>query len=181
MKRRVGFAYAALLFTFSLPAAAAPFYGAHFSYMAIAKEPPYMHGFQIMLSYDPQIFKWRKFDLFFDGGFSHFWITNTPYHTTLNIYSAAPVIRYTFRQRGPFHPYIEMGIGFAYLNHTYLDDRNLGVHYAFQDRVGVGAYIGTTRQLSLGVHVMHYSNAHLACYNSGITAPLMVDIGYRFS
>ncbi len=71
-----------------------------------------------MLNYDPQLFKWRQFNIYFDGGFSHFWITNTPYYTTVNIYSIAPVVRYTFRRRGPLFPYLELSIGVAYLNHT---------------------------------------------------------------
>jgi hypothetical protein len=161
-------------------AANAPYYGAEFSYPAIAKDPASLHGAQIMLSYDPQSIQWRQFNVYFDGGFSHFWITNRPYYTTLNIYSIAPVVRYTFKKRGPISPYLEFSIGAAYLNHTHLDNRNLGIHYAFQDRLGVGFYLGTTRQVSLGIHALHYSNAHLSAHNSGISIPLEIDIAYRF-
>jgi lipid A 3-O-deacylase len=67
------------------------------------------------------------------------------------------------------------------LNHTRLDDRNLGIHFAFQDRFGIGAFLGASDNISLGVHAVHYSNAHLSIHNSGITIPLVLDIGYRFS
>lgn len=161
-------------------ATATPYYGATFSYAAVTKEPPSLNGYQIMLNYDPQLFKWRKFNIYFDGGFSHFWVTDTPYYSTINIYSIAPVVRYTFKRRGFFLPYLEFSIGLAYLNHTHLDDRNLGIHFSFQDRMGIGAFLGQTEQLSLGIHAVHYSNAHLSNHNSGITVPLVVDIGYRF-
>ena len=166
---------------FSNIAFASPYYGATFSYAEIAKEPEFLHGYQFLLNYDPQRFQWRQFNLYFDAGISHFWITNRPYYTALNIYSLAPIIRYAFKKRGPISPYLEISLGLAYLNHTRLDDRNFGIHFAFQDRLGLGFYVGSTQQLSLGVHIVHYSNAHLANYNSGISIPLMIDIGYRFS
>lgn len=159
---------------------AAPYYGANFSYSLVAKEPPYVHGYQLMLIYDPDSIKWRRFNVYFDGGFSHFWITNTPYYTTLNIYSIAPVVRYSFKKSGKIHPYFELSVGLSYLNHTHLDNRNLGIHFAFQDRLGVGALFGTSENLSIGIHAVHYSNAHLSSHNSGITIPLVLDIGYRF-
>ena len=103
-----------------------------------------------------------------------------PITLTVNIYSFAPVIRYTFRRHGPILPYLELSLGIAYLNHTRLDDRNLGIHFSFQDRMGLGILIGATEQLSAGIHAVHYSNAHLSEHNSGITVPLVLDIGYRF-
>ena len=159
---------------------AVPYYGANFSYALITKEPPALNGYQLMLNYDPDRFKWRQFNVYFDGGFSHFWITNTSYYTTLNIYSIAPVIRYTFKKHGPILPFLELSIGLAYLNHTHLDDRNLGIHFAFQDRAGIGAFLGTSEKFSIGIQAVHYSNAHLSSHNSGITVPLVLDIGYRF-
>jgi hypothetical protein len=134
-----------------------------------------------MINYDPQHFKWRQFNLYFDGGFSHFWVTNRHFYTTTNIYSIAPVIRYAFKKRGPFLPFLEFSIGLSYLNHSHLDNRNLGIHFAFQDRIGIGTLLGTSKQLTLGFHAVHYSNAHLSSHNSGITVPLVLDIGYRFS
>lgn len=157
----------------------APYYGGTFSYDAHSKDPSNLHGYQLMLNYDPQRFKWRQFNVYFDGGFSNFWVNSGP-HSTVNIYSIAPVIRYTFKRRGPVLPYLELSIGVSYMNHTRIADRNLGIHFAFQDRMGIGALLGKSEKLSLGVHAVHYSNAHLSNHNSGITVPLMLDVGYRF-
>jgi hypothetical protein len=183
MAMTVRFKLTPVLFLVLFPlitSASPPYYGALFSYVAIPKEPTYLHGYQLMLNYDPQKFKWRKFNIYFDGGFSHFWVTNTPYYTTVNAYSIAPVIRYTFNKHGPVLPFLELSIGLAYLNHTRLDDRNLGMHFSFQDRAGIGALLGNEK-LSIGIQAEHYSNAHLAGHNSGITAPLVLNIGYRFA
>lgn len=156
-------------------------YGANVSYVLKGKEPTSLHGYQFMLNYDPERFQWRKFNIYFDGGISHFWVTDTPYHSNITIYSVAPIIRYTFKRRGPILPYIELSIGMAYMNQTYLGDRNLGIHFSFQDRMGIGALIGEAERLSLGLHALHYSNAHLSTHNSGITAPIVFDLGYRFT
>jgi hypothetical protein len=180
MIKRIHFTAITLTLLLSTLCSAAPYYGATLSIPLITKEPENLRGFQFMLSYDPQKYQWRKFNVYFDGGFSHFTSNTLPYYSTVNIYSLAPVIRYTFRRRGPILPYLEMSIGPAYLNHTRLDGRNLGIHFAFQDRMGVGALLGKSERLSLGVHAVHYSNARLSAHNSGLTVPLVLDIGYRF-
>lgn len=160
---------------------ASPYYGATVSYVQIPKEPDHLHGFQVLLNYDPQCFKWRQFNLYFDGGVSQLWINTRPYYTTVTIYTLSPVARYSFKKRGPISPYLEISIGLAYLNHTHLDDRNFDMHPAFQDRIGIGFYLGSKQQFSLGIHTVHYSNAHIGKYNSGITIPMEIDVGYRFS
>lgn len=160
---------------------AAPHYGANLSIPIISKEPSPLHGFQFMLNYDPQIYQWRQFNVYFDGGFSHFYQHQTSYNTSISIYSIAPVVRYTFKRRGPVLPYLELSIGIAYMNQTRIENRNLGIHFTFQDRMGLGALLGGSEKFSLGVHAVHYSNSHLSAHNSGISIPLVLDIGYRFS
>ena len=153
-------------------------YGMRLSYILKAKEPDSLHGAQLMLTASPASLFYKQFNLYFDGGFSHFYQTNTSYYSTLNIYSAAPVLRYSFTKRGWFLPYIEGSIGLAYLNHTRIEHRKLGIHFAFQDRIGLGTSFGPRNQFSLGIHSVHYSNAHLSQHNSGVTIPLMLDLGY---
>jgi hypothetical protein len=160
---------------------AAPYYGVNFSLPVVTSEPPSLHGYQLMLNYDPNSIKWRQFNIYFDGGFSRLWLNNTPHHQTLNIYSVSPVVRYTFKRHGLILPYLELSIGFSYLNQTRFDDRNFGIHFAFQDRMGLGAHLGQSEQFSVGLHAVHYSNAGLAKHNSGITMPIVLDIGYRFN
>lgn len=153
-------------------------YGANFSYPLYSKEPEGLRGFQIMLNYHPKRYVWQKTQVYFDAGYSHFSSHEKPYYSTISIYSMAPVLRFNLRQQGPILPYLEVSIGLAYLNHTHIDSRNLGIHFAFQDRLGLGLALGA--QFSVGMHLLHYSNAHLSSHNSGITVPVDLDIGYRF-
>lgn len=159
---------------------AAPHFGGTLSILETPKEPPHLRGFQFMLDYDPQRFQWRAFDIYFDAGVGQFWDHSQPFYTTLTIYSIAPVIRYSFIKRGPVYPYLDLSIGLAYFNHTHIADRNLGMHPALQDRMGIGGIIGESQQVSIGVHIAHYSNAHLCSNNAGISVPVFLDVGYRF-
>jgi lipid A 3-O-deacylase len=159
---------------------AKPYYGASFSLPLLTKEPQSLRGYQFMLNYDPQRYKWNQVDLYFDGGFSAFSASGTRTYTAVNIYSIAPVVRYSFKQKGLVQPFLELSVGLSYLNHTRLENRNLGIHFAFQDRIGGGMLFGNTEKLLLGLHAVHYSNAHLSSHNSGITVPLVLDVGYRF-
>ncbi|HEU5280502.1 MAG TPA: acyloxyacyl hydrolase [Gammaproteobacteria bacterium] len=180
MNNRLKFALFALFLTNPILALAnQPSYGANFSLPVYATEPKATHGYQFMLNYDPDAYQWRQFNVYFDGGFSHFYV-NTAHNSTINIYSMAPVIRYTFKKHWELHPYLELSVGLAYLNQTRLENRNLGIHFAFQDRMGVGTLIGSSEKLSFGVHAVHYSNAHLSDHNQGISIPLVLDVGYRF-
>jgi len=169
------------LFSFSLQANQPSNYGARLSYGLIAKEPPHLRGYQVMLTYDPHRFSWDEINLYFDGGISHFWDNTAVHNSTITIYSLAPIFRYTFKRTGFILPYFEVSIGLAYLNHTRIENRNLGIHFAFQDRVGLGALFGASEKLSIGLHAIHYSNARLSGHNSGLTMPVVLDIGYRFS
>lgn len=157
-----------------------PYYGITLSDVIRSKEPSSLHGYQLMFSYDPNRFKWRQFNIYFDGGFTQLWLPHHFSNRNITIYSIAPIIRYTFKKRGPVFPFLELSIGLSYLNQTRIDNRNLGIHFSFQDRMGIGAFYGTSRQFSIGLHAVHYSNAHLSSHNSGITVPLVLDVAYRF-
>jgi len=157
-------------------------YGASFNFPLETSTPPYLRGYQLMLNYDPKTIVWHGFDLYFDAGFSRFWVSNQTNHKSLNIYSIAPVVRYSFKKYGQITPYLELSIGASYLSKTRLDGRNLGIHFAFQDRGGFGAlWAINNQQLSFSLHAIHYSNARMSEHNSGITVPLALDIGYQFS
>lgn len=158
-------------------------YGVAFTLPLETSTPPYLRGYQVMLNYDPKTISWQNFNIYFDGGFSHFWVTNHTDNKSLNIYSIAPVVRYAFSKRGPVTPYLEFSIGASYLTKTRLDGRNLGIHFAFQDRAGGGASwaLKNNQKLLFSLHAIHYSNARMSEHNSGITVPLALDIGYQFS
>lgn len=169
-----------LFFSLSNLALAIPYYGINFSYALSSKEPSNLNGYQLMLNYDPQRFTWKELNLYFDGGFSYFRVPNSYHHSSINIYSIAPIVRFSFKKYGSISPFLELSVGLSYLNRTRIEKRNLGIHFAFQDRMGMGALFGNSQNLSIGIHAVHYSNAHLSSHNSGISIPLVLDVGYRF-
>lgn len=146
----------------------------------VTKDPPNLQGYQFMGLYDPARFTWRQFNIYFDGGLTHFWVTSHTHHKNLFILSAAPVIRYLFKQRGCLTPYLDLSVGLSYLNQTRFEKRNLGMHFSFQDRLGVGVLFGRERAFALGLTAIHYSNANLAAHNSGVSVPLMLDLAWNF-
>lgn len=155
-------------------------YSANVAAIIFSKEPAHFNGWQARLSYYPDKLTWPSLRLFFDGGFSYFRLTKNRPHRTIQIYAIAPVLRYYFKRESIFLPFVDASIGFAYLNRTRFDNRNLGMNFSFQDRIGLGALLGNRNQFSLTIYAIHYSNGSLSSHNSGITAPLMIDFGYHF-
>ena len=147
----------------------------------ITKDPENLHGINAGLWYDPETLIWRQFHLYFDVLGAHYWVTgpSTPYHD-INILAVSPVVRYLFKEHFSVTPYLEFSVGPSYLSNTRFANRNMGMHFSFQDRGGLGLTMGKKQQFALGVHIVHYSNASLSSHNSGITIPLMIDASYKF-
>lgn len=78
--------------------------------------------------------------------------------------SVSPVLVYEFSGER-VKPYLEAGIGVAAFRHTRIESRNLSTAVQFEDRLGVGLRF---RNQTLGLRVMHYSNAGLKRPNDGI-------------
>lgn len=155
--------------------------GFNVSIPVVTKDPENLHGGNFGIWYDPETLIWRQFHLFFDVQGAHYWVNgpSTPYHD-INIIAVSPVVRYLFKEHFMVVPYFELSIGLSYLSNTRFANTNQGMHFAFQDRGGLGILFGGRQQFGLGAHVVHYSNASLSSHNSGITIPLMVDLSYKF-
>ena len=84
----------------------------------------------------------------------------------INAVALSPVFQYAFNPSGStWYPYIEGGIGVAYLDEYFIKDRNLSSNLQFEDRIGVGFRFDN---LDLNFRYMHYSNASLKQPNDGI-------------
>lgn len=111
--------------------------------------------------------KWFKTDIgylsgYFELSYNH-WEWNSQ---EIDAVAFSPVFAYYFGDEdNTILPYIEAGIGGAYLDEYHIADRNLSSNLQFEDRVGVGARIGF---VDLNFRYMHYSNASLKGPNHGI-------------
>jgi lipid A 3-O-deacylase len=84
----------------------------------------------------------------------------------VNGLSLSPVFAYYFGTDADFvRPYIAGGIGAALIDDYHIHNRNLGTHFQFEDRIGVGARIGI---FDMNVSYFHSSNAGLKSPNDGL-------------
>ena len=102
------------------------------------------------------------FSGYFELSYNH-WKHN---NDDINTVTLSPVFVYCFgSESNTIRPYIEVGIGVAYLDEYHIADRDLSTHLQFEDRIGVGAKIGF---FDLNFRYMHYSNASITDPNDGI-------------
>ncbi|WP_162618065.1 acyloxyacyl hydrolase [Shewanella halifaxensis] len=85
-------------------------------------------------------------------------------HQANHVVSLNPVFHYLWHFE-PMSIFIELGIGAAYVENSIYLDRNLGSHWLFEDKLGLGVVI--KRNHKIGLFFMHYSNADLASHNDG--------------
>lgn len=74
-----------------------------------------------------------------------------------------------------FQPYVEAGIGAAYISKTKINGRNMATHFQFEDRIGAGIKIGS---YDFNARYMHYSNAGIEKPNDGIDI-FMFTVAYK--
>jgi hypothetical protein len=158
---------------------ASPF-GINIIYPLVAKEPSDLKGYRIGITYQPCQLMWKKAQIYFDAGYGHWWINGSQPYSSLSIYSIAPYVRIYFWKTSCLSPYFEGSVGFSYLTKTRIEDRNQGIHFSFQDQIGLGVAYGAEQRFYTTLSVLHYSNASLSNHNQGMTLPLILNMGYRF-
>lgn len=166
------------------PPEAPTVYGITFPVVLVSDNPPNTHTYRYVVWYHPQKWTWGpngRVNLFIAGSFGHWWCSNQPPYRALNIYAVVPVVRFYFAKMRYFSPYIEASVGPAYLTRTQFGNRNLGMHYSFEDELGIGAVAGKESGFYASLSVVHLSNGALSAHNSGITVPVMLNVGYQFN
>jgi len=98
--------------------------------------------------------------------------------STLSVY---PLLRFFIFRTKPADIYAVYSLaGPTYISQSQIDDRNTGNHFTFQDFMGLGAYVGRSRNVSVGVKINHYSNGNILTENAGIRIPITFNLGYAF-
>jgi lipid A 3-O-deacylase len=84
----------------------------------------------------------------------------------VNGVALSPVfVYYPGAESNKIKPYIEGGIGVAYIDEYHIAGRNLSTNFQFEDRIGIGVKMGL---FDLNFRYMHYSNASVKQPNDGI-------------
>lgn len=97
---------------------------------------------------------------------------------TTNGVAFSPVLVYCFNPTDVHHiiPYVEAGIGAAYIDDYHIAGRNLSTHFQFEDRISFGVLMN---RMDFKFGYMHYSNADLKAPNDGIDI-FIGTVGWRF-
>jgi hypothetical protein len=169
-----------IFFLASTTAHARDEFGLTFPIVLYSIDPENVHDYRAVVSWQPQKLDWDRFKLYFAANAGHWWSTSAQHNTTINIYAIAPVFRFYIHKSDLFSPYLEASVGPAYMNHTRFAKRNLGIHYTFQDEITLGALFGREKGVIIALSALHYSNGRLSSHNSGITLPVMLNLGYQF-
>lgn len=78
----------------------------------------------------------------------------------------SPVFAYYFdKGNRSWVPYVEAGIGMAFIDDYQIHGRDLSTHFQFEDRAGIGVRI---HPIDINFRYMHYSNASITKTNDGI-------------
>lgn len=89
---------------------------------------------------------------------------------------------FQFERKTPFSigwPYIELGIGLSWLSKKEIGGRELGIHFQFEDKIGIGIRFGEKREYDLSYKAIHFSNAYIGSVNHGINLQILT-LGYWF-
>ncbi|MDR3491940.1 MAG: acyloxyacyl hydrolase [Gammaproteobacteria bacterium] len=178
--KRICYSVAGFFLLSNLAYATGVQFGVTLPFLIKGKDPEGVHGYRAVLWYQPPKLIWPKFEIYFAGGYGHWWAHGATVYRSLNIYAIAPVLRFYFSKNTYIDPYGEISIGASYLTKTHFSDRNLGIHYSFQDEVGIGAAFGKEKRFYFTLSALHYSNGSMASMNAGITVPLVLNVGYKF-
>lgn len=142
--------------------------------------PKGVQGFNIAYTMQPNSWTFKQWDFLINLSAGH-WTTNDyTTNSSINSYAIAPVARWFFMQNTNIAPFLQASIGGAYMSNQHFGGRNLGSHLLFQDQIGAGLAFGAKHSLYATLQFLHYSNAHLANPNDGITIPLLFTVGYQF-
>gem|GEM_PF-3197442 len=155
-------------------------YNLTMTYPLISKDPCHLHGYRVAAGYQPQLLTWQKTYIYVDASYGHWWVPGANTQGSISIYSIAPIIRSYIKEFSLASPFVELSIGASYLSKTRLNGHNLGMHFSFQDQLGLGLAFGREKRLAVSLSALHYSNASLGSHNSGITVPLIINLNYRF-
>ena len=134
----------------------------------------------ISVNYQHNIFHARKVFSFDWGVNASYWISekNEDKFYTLSLF---PLLRFTVIRSKTADVYFNYSVaGPSYISSIITDGQNTGRHFTFQDFMGMGAFIGSHKNLNAEIRIMHYSNGNIFPENVGYMIPLTFNVGYCF-
>lgn len=104
--------------------------------------------------------------IYLEGAFNQ-WRNSDHSDDQLNAITFNPIFQWHLA--GEQRPlYLEAGIGFALLDDSTISNRDLSIHFQFEDRIGLSWQYGTSSKARVSLVYTHYSQADLARPNDGL-------------
>lgn len=95
--------------------------------------------------------------------------------------SAYPELKFWFFRSQAADLYMTYSqIGPSYISQVYIDNKNTGKHFTFQDLIGFGAFLGESKRFDVNLKIVHFSNGNIFPNNPGLDVPVMLSLGYAF-
>ncbi|RCS27860.1 acyloxyacyl hydrolase [Polaribacter sp. WD7] len=96
-------------------------------------------------------------------------------------FSIFPVLRFYLLRKKNFDMYTNYSIiGPTYLTKSNIDGINTGPKITYQDKIGLGFFLGKQRKYNFEMRIMHYSNGNIFTNNAGIAVPIQFTFGKTF-
>ncbi|MDW7550141.1 acyloxyacyl hydrolase [Pseudoalteromonas peptidolytica] len=126
----------------------------------------------LRLGYRPAYFSISEYG-FSEGSYIYFelstnyWEYGDPKRSDTSFAIAlSPVLNVPITKLGTMPVNFEFGIGMSYVSDTRFAGKDIGVHYQFEDRIGINLSVTPTSKV--GMRYLHYSNAGLSDHNPGL-------------
>ena len=134
----------------------------------------------LMLTYRRMFYHSEKY-FSFDWGASAQRVVGSMNRQVIYGLTIYPDVRFWFLRCNWVDMYLTVSVAApTYISRRFLGGRNLGAHFTFYDYAGLGAFLGTSKRVDIGLQVGHYSNGNIFPQNPGIEIPLTVHLGVAF-
>jgi hypothetical protein len=136
------------------------------------------HG--VTFDFERNVFHTRK-RFAFDLGVSASTWTSRDAQQGFRTLSAYPLFRFMLWRTQPADLYASYSLaGPSYLSRTFIDGRDTGAHFTFQDFMAIGAFLGAARRVDVELGIKHFSNGNIFTPNAAIRVPLTFTVGWMF-
>jgi opacity protein-like surface antigen len=136
------------------------------------------HG--VAVHYQQNVFHTRRLFALDVGASASAWRSQTD-GDGFGTLSGYPLLRFTIVRASAADFFIAYSLaGPTFISKVVIDGRDTGSHFTFQDFIAIGAFVGPSRHVTVGMKINHYSNGNIFTSNAGVKVPLTVNLGYAF-
>lgn len=116
-----------------------------------------------------------------EWGVSTGWWQSRDLRQSFYTISIFPELKFWFLRRPTFDMYFTYSLaGPTYISMRYIDNKDSGSHFTFQDFIGFGAFMGHSKRYNINIKLLHYSNGNTMMTNPGLCPPVMLGFGFAF-